>query len=55
MGCLFFKSGYDKISLDSVPQNLWDIQIENLRGEKEKFGDYKNNTKAFLIVNVASC
>jgi len=55
MGCLFFKSGYDKISSDLIPQNIWDIQIENLKGEKEKFGDYKNNTKAFLIVNVASC
>lgn len=55
MGCLFFKSGYDKIPLDSIPQNLWDVQIENLQGGKEKLGDYRNNTKAFLIVNVASC
>lgn len=57
MGKLFFKSGTDKIPKNSIPTNLWDIQIENLKGGKEKFGDYRNDnkTKAFLIVNVASC
>lgn len=55
MGSLFFKSSHDKIAADKIPQNLWNIQIEDLQGGKQKLGDYRNNTKAYLIVNVASC
>ena len=55
MGCLFFKSGYDRIPFDKIPQHLWDIQLENIYGGTKTLGDFRENTKVFLIVNVASC
>jgi len=55
MGCLFFKSGYDKMPFDKIPQDLWNIQLENLYGGYKCLGEFRINKKAFLIVNVASC
>lgn len=55
MGCLFFKSGYDRIPFDKVPQNLWNIHLENIHGGTKSLNDFREGSKAFLIVNVASC
>ncbi len=55
MGCLFFKSGYDKIPSDRIPQDLWNIRLDSIFGGTKAFGDFRKDKKAFLIVNVASC
>jgi len=49
------KSSYDKIPLDKIPQDLWNINLENINGGTKILGDYRMEKKAFLIVNVASC
>ena len=57
MGCLveamFFKKGVDKIDKKTIPNVLWNIEINDIEGNNKKLSDYSKDKKALLFVNVA--
>jgi hypothetical protein len=53
MGCIFFKSGVDKINTSDIPTNLWNLDVKDIDGVSRKMEDFKENNKAFIFVNVA--
>jgi hypothetical protein len=53
MGCLFFKSGHDKIKSNDIPENLWNIKINDIDGNERVLGEFTKNKTAFIFVNVA--
>ena len=50
--CLIFKKKKEK--LYSVPNNFFEITVDNIDENEVKLNQFKNQYKAFLIVNVAS-
>ena len=58
MGCLLYKlvakTGVDKITPDSaIPNNLWEIEVKDIKGKMRKLNEFLQGNKAFLFVNVA--
>jgi hypothetical protein len=53
MGCVFYKSGIDKLKTDIIPKDLWSIEVTDIDGKTKTMNDYKGTNKAFLFVNVA--
>lgn len=45
------KKGKDQ--MDNIPKSFWDLEANDIKGEKVKFSDLKGK-KLFIVVNVAS-
>ena len=58
MGSIVFKKGSDKLTpkiVDTVAQiKFKEIEVKDIDGLDKKIGDYLNNKKALIVVNVAS-
>ena len=50
---MFFKKGSDKIPTSEISTSLWNLEINDLAGNKTKLGDFTNDKTAFVFVNVA--
>ena len=46
----FYKRSYE--NLVDVPNNFFDIEIEDCNGEKFKIEKFRQNTKLYLIINI---
>ena len=46
----FYKKSYE--NLVDVPNNFFDIEIEDCNGEKFKIEKFRQNTKLYLIINI---
>lgn len=51
--CCFFKKGVDRVNKDQIKSDLWNIEIDDIEGNKRTLRDYTNGKKAFIFVNVA--
>jgi len=50
---MVFKKGSDKIPQSDIPNNLWDIKLNDLEGNPTVLSNFTKNKKAFVFVNVA--
>ena len=49
-GCFFFDK---KEKIEKIPQSLFEIQAEDIKGNSIDFSSFKGKNKAYVIVNVA--